>query len=73
LNYDIFIAMNNLISELKSKLTSVFSQESKIISPYVFGSFVQGSTYPKSDYDSLPRLREFNAEYFSALRENYLK
>jgi len=149
LNYDIFIAMNNLISELKSKLTPVFSQESKIISAYVFGSFVQGPTHPKSDidlailvsfdkrfslddllnlevkitlalktenydlvvlnnaplilkfriisqgiiiynaddklrcdfeekvmqeyYDFLPRLREFNAEYFSALRENYLK
>ncbi len=37
MNYGIFIAMNDLISELKSKLTPLFSQESKIISAYVFG------------------------------------
>jgi len=149
LNYGIFIAMNDVISNLKSKLTPVFSQDSKIISVYVFGSSIQGLTHPKSDidlailvsfdkkfslddllnlevkitlalktenydlvvlnnapltlkfriisqgiiiynandklrcdfeekvmqeyYDFLPRLKEFNSEYFSALRENYLK
>ncbi|MCD6228585.1 MAG: nucleotidyltransferase domain-containing protein [Candidatus Omnitrophica bacterium] len=141
--------MNDFVFKLKSKLTPVFSQDSRIISAYIFGSSIQGLTHPRSDidlailvsfdkkfslddllnlevkitlalktenydlvvlndapltlrfriisegiiiykaddkmrcdfeervmqeyYDFLPRLKEFNAEYFSALRENYLK
>jgi len=139
---------NNLLNELKEKLTPIFLKDKRIISAYLFGSCVEGLTHKRSDidlailldpnknfnlddlldlevkitlalktekydlviankaslilkfrilqgriiyndnddlrcefeertmqeyYDFLPRLNEFNHEYFYALKESYLK